>query len=527
MENETINSNVIDLFFGANDKRRYRFGGDYAELGAMIEGSNFNVRNAACFWAFLYSSSFTKTHYSKGEKIGRGYGAITVLKPFNAYLVCKDCSEKGDDRKLAVVIPALKGCIYAMHDDDIHLKKKPETDREFIENALLHFVHDVFNRDYGDEMDEALEKEYLSYAMAMPGIFGLCENDSVMDTWIGKSAMWFIEETLFGKQLVHAKIYRKPKGLDEFVKNNVTVGDFVEWRTVKKDDYERNFHNSSASISVCMDAHALKRMPRFGEDGVEKAFSSLYAKLRQAGYKPYTSSEAKALLAKEKELSEKKEADDEEKRIKAIMENISKLDRSVLDQIVFQWSEWLDKQSLSKTVVMPDGKELHFDALMAPRAKTDYELNIGKFTNCLEKAGFVQSGHDDRKYTFDLTSMLPKSLKKEYVRKHSCTVSIPHSRVLDEKRAIYVDFTGMNGGTETAIGIYSDENEFTKELCDTLRRLKSSVVTDPEKTFYEKMSKEARFYGEIFHCMYRDNFLKCLAYTKICEAIDRFFNEAK
>ena len=335
----------------ATAPRQITTNGDFSLLAVVARDGSGNLERY-CRWALLQPNGwFEKIGFGNGDEIGAGYACAKVMKPFDAFVVFDNYSAGNDDCcNTAVVVPAFgfAGMRSAFEHDDIW---KKDGARDYVSHVLLTYIHDVDGREC-DERDDGTIGEYLSWERtSMP----LVKSSASPDTPIVEAKLYWdvqssIEKSLFGSELVNAHKYKKPKGLAKFVKERLTVSDFVQNREITEDEYKaEQFHGGLGKINGKLENFKpytewrLNDFLPFGLGGNEKRFPTLYRKLRDAGFRPFSDKEARRLLADERRLAEKARKDKEESKRQATIANISKLGKDEVAEIVMQWGLMMDQ----------------------------------------------------------------------------------------------------------------------------------------------------------------------------------------
>ena len=287
-----------------------------------------------------------KVHYDTGDTIGRGYGKLTVLKPFDAYLGYIDYRTKTDEIFNTVAVMPQMGygvtLDYVWYMSDKRLK---ENDKTVLEEGLVR----LFHKDDGYDLTEhdviKASKEYISAPKVHFSLLHDAPEDSVM-----QRGTYFIEklEEMFFRS--DRKGYKRPKGLRKFFQDKVFMSDIVS----VEDDYDFRVVRGGTS----MEPKEIKDVLMVPIDG---DFPKVYDKLKAAGFKPYKKEESQKLRSDELGECLKKMDDEYEKAKKKTLANIKKLSNKEKTEIVSQWSSLFGavnpSNSIESRLALIDGIE--------------------------------------------------------------------------------------------------------------------------------------------------------------------------
>ena len=382
----------------------------------------------------------TTIPYNKGDVIGRGYCKMEVLKPFNGYIVYEDFKEKLHQTwGTHVIIPAFDGCVEISHCS-WHLYDILKDDREnfdekkVFEATLLNYVNNVNGRDndYDKQMNEEKIKEHLSYKRVNCYLVNYDANDSVLDYDYYEEDN--IEESFFGSNL--EKVYKRPDGLLEFIRSNLKLGDFVEYKLITQkeiDKYEKEVyrHIGRYNSDKQHEEYRTKWLYEFGDEENEKRFPLVYKAFRNAGFNPPTHKEALKLIEKNEKLLKKQDEDEENAYKRKVLKNIAKLTADEKNAILTQWMNRLDQLYANNKKVNPfrssklynsstddekiflfsngmntfndskkltvNGTNIFFDKEMKKRKPSILEEHFMTFVQCLKDNGFKGTYSDEEK----------------------------------------------------------------------------------------------------------------------------------
>lgn len=508
--------NMIDWLFPKLGDRTVYASGDYVQLGEYIrkEGGRC-IYTLGSFWAFSNSGWFTKIHYEKGECIGRGYGRVEVLKPFDAFLVFEDYAKGYDYGNTAVVIPDMRcnimgGCL---------MQKNPADDRECLEWILLNFLHCVENRDTWDVADEKIVGKFLSYKRVCRQLINVDGNDRIGDADLYFDLRKSVERYILGSELKHAIKYSNPNGLSRFLKS-LPVSDFVEWKHVTLESYEiENYPISNRERNLFREHDEYHQIlfRGFGENG--NGFSSVVKKLKRAGFKAYSDAEARKLLKKEQELLRNENARLEQERNDEIDFNIESLDKDALRQIVIDWSRLMG--SLGKVrKISVNGNDMFFTENMAVRRRSNYDKWGVQFAKCLRENGFEGDISDGViQMRFNVNEHVPEA-SRGILGRAAAYGELEVSKLdCNDNRMLNLGYTGYDGrGHCIACWYFKDDgNSFLDEMRNAVERYGEKADFDLEHgDLYSLVDRNGSYggNGELYNVFIEVAMLK--AFVKSC-----------